>query len=167
MTNHPLPRRAGLSLLEVLAALAIFFLSIVAISQMVDQATRTAQRAARLSKAGTLADSLMAEIAAGVRPLSSSGQESLNDPEAGWVASVQVEPEGWSQLAESIGSGVGLHRVHVMVAWVNEAGAPEAEYTLTRVLLDPALRQSSTTGIPKASDSSTGTAAPTGSGGSP
>src|SRR5262249_38123538 len=44
--------RRGISVLEVLTALAIFMLSIVVISQMVDSAARTAMRSKRLTQAG-------------------------------------------------------------------------------------------------------------------
>lgn len=135
-------RRAGLSLLEVLTALAIFFLSIVVISQMVDQASRTAQKAARLTKAALLAENVMSELSAGVRQLASSGQEAVQDSEAGWLVSVQAQPESWAQLQDGTGTGYGLHLVHVQVVWQNAAGYPETEHTLSRVIMDPALRQS-------------------------
>ena len=154
-STKPLPckaracrRRAGLSLLEVLVALAIFFMSIVVISQMVDQASRTAQKAARLTKASLHAESVMAEVTAGIRPMAPSGQEPLPDSEDGWVVMVDAQPESWTQVPSGIGTGSGLHLVHVTVAWMNSAGAPETEFTLSRVLLDPALRQSPTFGVP-------------------
>ena len=146
--TQPASARAGLSLLEVLTALAIFFMSIVVISQMVDQATYNAKKAARLSKAATLADTVLAEIGAGARPLSSSGQESIPDAETGWFCTVETQPESWTQLQESIGSGFGLHLVNISVVWQNTAGYPEVEYKLSRVLLDPALKQSTSYGTP-------------------
>ncbi len=151
--------RAGLSLLEVLVALAIFFLSIIVISQMVDMASRTAQKAARLTKAALHAETVMAELTAGVRQMASSGQEPIQESEEGWLVSVQTQPESWTQTQSGVGTGFGLHLVHVTVVWQNSAGFPETEYTLARVLLDPALKQSPTFGVPSAdpaASSSTG-----------
>jgi len=161
--NHPVAtapgapgaRRAGLSLLEVLVALAIFFMSIVVISQMVDQASRTAQKAARMTRATLHAETVMAELTAGVRPMASSGQEPVQGEEDGWLVSVQEQPESWTTLPDGAGSGSGLHLVHVTVIFQNSAGGVDAEYTLSRVLLDPALRQSPTFGVPTGSSSST------------
>jgi type II secretory pathway component PulJ len=141
-------RRKGLSLLEVLTALAIFFMSIVVISQMVDQASRSALKAARLAKAAVFADTVLAELGAGARALASSGQEALPDAETGWLCSIETQPESWTQLQENLGTGYGLHIVNITVVWQNAAGYPEVEYKLSRVLLDPALKQTNSFGSP-------------------
>lgn len=133
-------RRRGLSLLEVLTALAIFMLSVVVISQMVDSASRTAFRAQKLTKAALLAESKMAELGIGLEPLESIGRQSLEDPEPGWSYSINVVPENWSQVQIDGQGVIGLNTVHVTVVWTNPRGSDEAEYTLSRMLLDPRLR---------------------------
>jgi Tfp pilus assembly protein PilV len=133
------PARAGLSLLEVLTALAIFLLSVVVISQMVDSASRTAQSAQRVTQAAILAESMMNEIAAGIQPMASVGEQLI--PEAGpeWTVSVLVEPQDWSSVPVDNVNINGLNNVSVTVRW-NSASGVEAEYTLSRVLLDPRIR---------------------------
>jgi type II secretory pathway component PulJ len=131
--------RPGISLLEVLAALAIFLFSIIVISQIVDSAARTAQRAQRLSRAALLADSLMSELAAGVRPMSSSGNEQVVDGDTHWTASVSVQPESWSNVDVDGQLLNGLNVVQVTVTWKGDTGET-TEYTLSRVMMDPRLQ---------------------------
>jgi type II secretion system protein I len=159
--RHRKTKRSGLSLLEVLTALAIFMLSVVVISQMVDSASRTAFRAQKQTKAALLAESKMAELAWGIEPLESTGQQDYADPEPGWSYSVTVTPENWSNTEVDGQSLSGLSTVHVTVVWTNPRGTDAIEYTLSRMLLDPRLRapapaQQTTSGT----ESGTGTGKP-------
>ena len=138
--NHVLADRSGLSLLEVLVALAIFMLSVVAISQMVDSASRTARRAQRLSQASLLCQSVMAEIACGATPMVSADMVPIETAEPGWFYSITVEPEDWTSVPIDGQSITGLNTVHVTVQYIGLGTVPEVEHTLTRVLLDPQLR---------------------------
>ena len=61
--------RPGLTLLEVLVALAIFLLSFAAISQLVTTAGHRALEARRKEEAARLARSKLAEVFAGAVPL--------------------------------------------------------------------------------------------------
>ncbi len=131
-------KRAGISLLEVLTALAIFMLSIVVISQMVNSGARTADRSRRLTQAGVLCEARMSAILAGVPT------DDGDDP--GWQYDVSYEPQDWTQVQVNNSSGTGqaasgnvtgLTVVHVTVRYGNEV-----EYTLTRTMLDPSLRTS-------------------------
>ncbi len=138
--RHRRKKHSGLSLLEVLTALAIFMLSVVVISQMVDSGSRTALRAQKQTKAALLAESKMAELAAGIEPLESAPAQAYNDPEPGWSYSINVVPENWSNVQVD-GQGIaGLNTVHVTVSWSSPQGAVDVEYTLSRLLLDPRIR---------------------------
>ncbi len=133
-------RRSGLSLLEVLTALAIFMLSVVVISQMVDSASRTAFRSQKLTKAALLAESKMAELSWGIEPLQSAGATSYDIGEPGWSYAIEVEPENWSNVQVDGQAVAGLNLVHVTVTWTRPGGGDEIDYTLSRMMLDPRLR---------------------------
>ncbi|HMO36947.1 MAG TPA: hypothetical protein PKA06_12975, partial [Gemmatales bacterium] len=116
------PRR-GMSFLEVLTALAIFIFTAYAITQMVDNASRSATRARRLAKAQLLAETKMDELVAGALPLAAGGgpiEEELD----GWEYMVNVNPESWSAVQDvSTGSSItGLNSVIVTV-YFNIPGA--------------------------------------------
>lgn len=132
--------RPGISLLEVLVALAIFLFSIVVISQMVDTAARTAQRAQRLSRAGLLAESVLSELAAGVRQMSSTSGDQVVEGDAHWTATIAVQPEAWSNVDVDGQFVAGLNSVQVTVTWSSGYG-DEVSYTVSRVLLDPRVQQ--------------------------
>lgn len=132
--------RGGMSLLEVLTALAIFMLSVVVISQMVDSAAQTALRAQRLTRAGIYAESKMAEIVAGIEPLQNVFEAPLLEAGPGWYYTVQVEPEGWTQVEVDGQQVAGLNLVAVTVGFSGQRAATDVEQTLTRVVLDPRLR---------------------------
>lgn len=129
--------RRGISLLEVLAALAIFFFTAAAITQMVDSASQAAQRARRLTKAELLAETKIDEITAGILPLASGGGPI--EEEQGWTYSVTVTPESWTSVTDASGNAItGLSSVVVTVS--AGAGSQLVEYSLSRILLDPSLR---------------------------
>jgi type II secretory pathway pseudopilin PulG len=152
-------RRRGISLLEVLAALAIFLFSLVVITQMVELGSRSGQKAQRLSKAAMLAEARLAELAAGVLPLTSTGPEPItiaND--RGWQITVTCTPESWAEANLSTGTLIGLYNVEILVQWLGPSGAVEIEYVLNRILLDPTIKQPD-----PALPAVTGTAAPSSS----
>lgn len=83
-------RNRGLSLLEVILALAILGVSMAAISQLFFLGSRSATQATLRNEANILADTKMAELTAGIIEPQTSGQTAI--PESpGWVYSVQVE----------------------------------------------------------------------------
>lgn len=133
-------RRRGLSLLEVLTALAILLLSIVAIAQMVSTAARIARDARLYTTAALLAETYLNELEAGVRPMASFGPEEILDaPEPGWTCQGIVAPENWSSV-DIDGQGVaGLCAVQVIVSYQAATGEV-IEFSLSRMLLDPRVR---------------------------
>jgi type II secretion system protein I len=131
--------RRGLSLLEVLAALAIFFFTAVSLTQMVDNASQAAMRARRMTKAQLLAETKMDEISCGALPLSNGGG-SIAEEQEGWTYTVTVTPESWTNVTDTTGASVtGLSTVIVTVSWSSGGGQP-VEYSLSRMVLDPSLR---------------------------
>jgi prepilin-type N-terminal cleavage/methylation domain-containing protein len=65
----PVAPRPGLTLLEVIVSLAIFLLSLVAISRLIELGTSTANRANHQSECLRLAQCKMSELVAGKFPL--------------------------------------------------------------------------------------------------
>ena len=138
-----------MSLLEVLAALAIFVFSAYALTQMVDNASHAAMKARRLAKAQLLAETKTDEVISGAIPLSTGGGN-IDEEATGWSYSVTVTPEQWSavQDASTNTSITGLNTVIVTVDY-SLSGAEPIEYSISRLILDPRLRQpASSTGGP-------------------
>jgi type II secretory pathway pseudopilin PulG len=152
--------RRGISLLEVLAALAIFMLSIVVISQMVNSAAHTADKSRRLTQAGLYCEAKMAEVASGIQPLASVGMTPLENAD-GWEYSIECQPQDFSNVQIDNQSLAALSLVEVTVRYGNDV-----EQSLSRVVLDPRVRVP--TADPTPSTSSNGSSGSSGgaSGGS-
>jgi hypothetical protein len=140
MIRRQHPPRKGLSLLEVLTALAIFLFSVVVISQIVDSASRTAIQSQRLTQAALLCESKMAELAAGVLPLQSTGLMPIEEAGEQWSYAVECEPQDWTNVTVDGQSTTGLYVVHMTVLWQSGRPNEELEYSLSRVILDPRIR---------------------------
>jgi Tfp pilus assembly protein PilV len=144
MVQRQARRRFGLSLLEVLVALAIFLLSVVVISQMVSSAAQRGIRSKRMTQAAILCQAKMDEIVAGTQPLQANGPQPLEGAGPGWAYTVVVESQSWSTVSSSSGgqaAGVaGLNTVHVTVVWSGEPVGGPVEFRLSRLVLNPQLR---------------------------
>src|SRR5262249_17063654 len=114
-------RRRGVSLLESLISVAILFISVISINQLLDTAGEQAERVPRRSLAAQLCQSKMAEVVAGAAPLSSGSGEVEELP--GWQWTVEAEEHDVS----------GLWRVRVSVRRGNE----DAAVSLDQLVLDP------------------------------
>lgn len=86
----PLPKK-GLSLLEVLLAVAILGASMVVIGNSFFLGVRSAARARLRSDANILCDAKMAELAAGIIPLTSVSGQPIEENQA-WTYSIDVQP---------------------------------------------------------------------------
>ncbi|MDP6444735.1 MAG: hypothetical protein QF805_13155 [Pirellulaceae bacterium] len=122
-------RRLGLSLMEVMISIAVLGGAIATIGELIRVGTISAERARDLTTAQLHAESKMAEIAAGVYPMSHVAEAELEiDPE--WLFSVQVEQIDTNGLSS-------------VIVWVRK-NVPEeyrpASYTLTRWILDSDLQ---------------------------
>lgn len=83
--------RSGLSLLEVVLAIAILGISMVAIVELLNVGYRAAISGRLRTEAALLCDAKMSEIAAGVLPVQSSGMSSLPE-NPNWNFAVDVQP---------------------------------------------------------------------------
>jgi Tfp pilus assembly protein PilV len=135
MTHPPTnlnQHRPGLSLLEVLVAMAIFLFSIVAISRLViagaDRALETRYR----SEAIQVCQQKLARVAIGELPLSSQG-DTQDDDDPDWH---------WSLDAEQ-GSISGLWNITVKASRARPDGGLTQYCALTQMVLDPSQRGSS------------------------
>ncbi len=124
MPLTPAPRN-GLTLLEVIVAIAILGGALVVIGNLVFLGSRAANNTRWHSEAQILCDAKMAEISAGVLPLqSSAGTPIAENPE--WTYSVETGPTDVP----------GLLSVTVAVQHSSETSAI-APFTLMRWLRDP------------------------------
>ena len=83
-------QRDGLSLLEVILAMAILGLSMVMIGKLYYLGYRSALQTRYRSDCNMIADSKMAELASGVLPLEAGGGPVEQYPD--WTFEIQVEP---------------------------------------------------------------------------
>jgi prepilin-type N-terminal cleavage/methylation domain-containing protein len=123
-----MPRR-GLSLLEVLVALAIFLLALGGISQLMTNATDRAAEVERRAQASRRCHSKLNELLAGVTPLQAENDVPFDDdPSYTW--SVEVNP----------GAATGLSIVTVRVSRpsLNNNGQ-KFEVALSQMILDPSM----------------------------
>ena len=146
IVRHATPR-SGLSLLEVLIALAIFLLSLVAISQLIEQGANMAVEMDDRSYASMLAQSKLAEVVSGAEPLTGFGDTAI-DGEPDWFCSLTAD-------ADTI---PGLYKVVVTVHKDTKRGKIEVAYS--QYVLDPTKR-GSTDATATSKDAATGTGATT------
>ncbi len=152
LTTHHSPR-SGLSLLEVLVALAIFLFSLVALSRLIDVGSDRARDVQWLGQASTLAQSRMAEVMAGSIALTSQSDTTC-DEDPDWSWSLDAEPD----------IAPGLYRVKVTVSRQRPDGS-RFETVINQMVLDPTYR-GNTDGSATGTDDTTGTTGTTGTGGS-
>lgn len=122
--------RPGLSLLEVLVALTIFLLSLVAISRLVEMGGERALQARERVLAAQKCESKMNEVVAGVVPLQSQGDTPF-DEDPDWVWSLECDQ----------GAVTNLWNVTVKVSRQQGQGkGTPLSVTLSQMLLDPSIR---------------------------
>jgi prepilin-type N-terminal cleavage/methylation domain-containing protein len=123
---HLRTARRGLSLLEVVVALAIFLMSLTVLSQLVSFAGNRAQDVNDRSRAARLCQTKMAEVLAGAVPLSSQSDTPFDEA-----------PEFmWSMTADA-GPVTNLYIVTVTVSKTLAEGYRN-ETSLIQMVLDPA-----------------------------
>lgn len=118
--------RSGLSLLEVILSIAILGGSMVMIGQLYHLGYRSALQARLRNDANIIADSKMAELAAGVLPLESSGNSPI-DEHPGWSYSVDLQ----SSLQ------LGLFMATVTVSYGEESNNIPTSLSIVRFIPDP------------------------------
>src|SRR5262249_53293958 len=121
--------RRGLTLLEVIVAMAIFLVALAALGQLIqfgaDRAMETEYQAMALQKA----QSKMAELMVGSEALGSQTDSSFaNDDTGQWRWSVEADEDEIQKLW------------HVKVTVYRQLGDGKVEVTLSRYVLDPSVR---------------------------
>lgn len=121
--------RRGLSLFEVIIALAIFTGSIAAIGQLVSTGVRGAVQARLQSQAMLRAETKMAEVVAGITALY-GGSTGIFPDDKSWT---------WS-IAVAAGTHEGLYIVEVTAAHPSATKIGNQSYALRRLVRDPKLQ---------------------------
>ena len=116
-------RRSGFSLIEVILALAIFLMSIVAIGGLVDMGTDRQIESQLQLRASRLAQSKMNEIVSGALPMSSTSGNFDNESE--WSFDVTTQPFGPPNLSQ------------VTVKVSRDYKGTKFEYTLAQMVINP------------------------------
>jgi prepilin-type N-terminal cleavage/methylation domain-containing protein len=126
-------RRRGLTLLEVVIALAIFLLALVPIWHLVSMGSERALDVQQLAQASMLCQGKLDGVKVGAEPLSGGG-------------TVDIGNLTWNYTIESSPAEVeNLHLVKVSVKYERPDGKV-IESSLTQMVLDPALRGSTIAG---------------------
>jgi prepilin-type N-terminal cleavage/methylation domain-containing protein len=128
--------RTGFSLVEVLLALTIFLISLIALFQLVTISGDRAYEVQQQSHAAQLCQSKLAEVVSGAVALSSTSEFFDEDPD--WQ---------WNLDAEQDSSITGLWRVQVKVSRDLPDGS-HYESTINQMVLDPSLRGSTSDSLP-------------------
>lgn len=125
LRTHAAARRKGLSLIEVLLALAILLLSIIAIGRLVDIGTDRGNESRAYTRGTRLAESKMAEVEAGVVPLSGEASGNFDGDDSAWAYTVTPEAAG----------PPNLYTVTVKVSRTIEGR--QFDLVLTQMIFDP------------------------------
>jgi general secretion pathway protein I len=128
MTRAGRRQRSGLSLLEVIVALAILLFALAGLERLVSIGGDRALDVQQQARGMQLCESKMAEVASGVVQLSSQGDTPF-DEDPDWQ---------WSLDAEQ-GTVTGLWTVTVTVSRTRSDGSTHKS-TLTQMLVDPTQR---------------------------
>jgi len=118
--------RHGISLFEVVLALAIFIGALTAISQILRTGSRAAIRAQLQSEAVLLCERRMNEVLSGVQPLEAV-QHAAFEQGQNWFWSLNITD----------GGVVNLLQLEVIVEHTGENDNSKVSYHLTRLLRDP------------------------------
>lgn len=124
--------RSGMTLLEVVIALAMFFAAMSAISQILQMGSDSAIRAQIRAEGTQLGESKLNEVIAGIVPLqAASAQPFENSPQ--WTWSLTVEDD----------TDVSIKRLLLTVAHQRSDGTSDHQIKFARMLRDPAIFQQS------------------------
>ncbi|AWM41718.1 hypothetical protein GobsT_71880 [Gemmata obscuriglobus] len=130
MIRRPAPR-PGLSLIEVLLALAILMFALAAVNRLVEVGSQHGDYARASTRGARLAQSKMAEVEAGTVPLDSPATGQFENDDAGWAYAVTPEAAG----------PPNLYKVTVKVS--RTISGQSFDVVLTQMIFDPAMTGSS------------------------
>jgi general secretion pathway protein I len=140
------PRR-GLSLLEVIVALAIFLLSLVAISRLIEQGADMALEMEERSYGSMLAQRKIAELVAGSEQLVGHGDTAFEGDDSDWYWSLTADADAIANLYKVV---VTVHK---------DTPRGKVEVTFSQYILDPTKR-GSTDATATTDPNATGTTSP-------
>lgn len=123
--RQPRPTRGGMTLLEVLLALAIFLMALGAILSLIDFGVERGRAAAMQSTGTRLAASKLAEAEAGALDCKASSSGTFDE-----------EPNWSYRLDSASGEAAGLYLVTVTCS--RTVAGREYKVTLAQYVLDPA-----------------------------
>jgi general secretion pathway protein I len=133
MTRAPAGNRSGLTLIEVLLALAIFLLSLVALGQLMNVTSEMAINVDRTNRANQLLQKQMNAVVCGYVPLSGQSDTAFDESEAAnWYWSVDAQAD----------STPNLWHVTVTVSHKTSTGDVDYQRSLSQMVLDPTIRGS-------------------------
>ena len=150
--------RLGMSLLEVVLALAILAMSAAILAQITRTATDNGLIAHRLATAQILAESKMAEVVTGAIPLQGA---------VGWMPITDTVPRGTWYFQLQTESAARKDMVGIRLSVTDQAGADENKevFYIVRWMIDPALGLDTLPAASTGSSGSSGTGGSTGAGG--
>jgi general secretion pathway protein I len=120
--------RCGLTLLEVLIALSIFFTALTAITQLIRLGTRAAVEAQLEADAALRAETILHEVLSGVHVMQNSNSMPFDD-----------SPDWQWSLVVGEGPHIDLLRLDVTVVRQVANGQPQMSVTLSRLVRNPEL----------------------------
>ncbi len=125
-TKQFVPQRSGITLFEVVLALAIFLGAMAVISQVLENGSRAATKAQLSSNAVIRCERRMNEVLAGVLPLSSEQNAPFED-DSSWQWTLNVADSGIPYLLET----------EMIVEHLDSNGMTNTTFRLTRLMRDP------------------------------
>lgn len=124
------PRRGGLTLLEILLSLAIFFGSLVVLAQLAWTGSRAAIQARLKTQAIIRCEGKLAEVLAGIEPLQPKSRVPFPDNSA-WSWSLTISETTYPDLLQ----------LDVMVSHSGNNRLANVEFNLRRWMRDPSIFQ--------------------------
>jgi len=124
--------RHGMTLLEVVIALALFFAAMSAIAEILRMGSDSSVKAQLRAEASRLGESKLNEVVAGILPLTPVQSQPF-DGDRQWTWTLSVEDD----------TDVTLKRLLLTVNHLNAAGKSDHEVKFARLLRDPAIFQQS------------------------
>lgn len=121
-------RQRGLTLFELLLALAIFLTALAALSQLIASGTRAAAQSRLQTEAIFRCESKLGELVAGAIPIESSSKASFDDDKS-WSWTLDVEDTDLS----------GLQFVEVRVSHTGKSALGNTSFSLRHYVRDPRL----------------------------
>src|SRR5262245_27166263 len=125
----PSVRRHGLSLLEVLIALAVFHIALIGIGRLVVIGSDQALEGQDQLRAAQLCQCKLAELMSGALPMTSQNDAPIDDDDPDWTWSLECEQ----------GDVSGLWNITLRVSHQKPTGS-KTEYVVSQMVIDPSLR---------------------------